>query len=430
MKKITFSLRTALLPVKVFVLCALLATGYSCESICDCCENDPSEPPEEELTISEASLRCTACESPTVTISGGEAPYSLSGGDPEVATALLSGDTITVNGLQTGGNTQFTVTDNAGNSVTLAVEITALTPYEIHFINLPAGSFMMGALPGEEYLRDNLNPEYCYADEIPRHRVTLTQPFRISECEITNAQYAAFLKDNGVGEDGKMNVAGYGLQQVIKDSEFRYTFLHALGNYVFYAPFGLTWSASENQWISQPCYDNHPVNYVSWYGAKAFCDYYGYRLPTEAEWEYAARAGRPNDICAGMELDVFSEEILIERLHEYAWFWVYSEDDGYIGSTPTPENPVPPYPVRQKKPNVWGLYDMTGNVAEWCSDLLRVYTTDDVTDPVGTGRSDAWTVMRGGAMHSELVMCRISARSCYAKNYLVPAVGFRVAKNH
>jgi formylglycine-generating enzyme required for sulfatase activity len=368
------------------------------------------------------------CESPTVTISGGEAPYSLSGGDPEVATALLSGDTITVNGLQTGGNTQFTVTDNAGNSVTLAVEVTAVTPYEIHFVNLPAGSFTMGALPGEEYLRDNLSPDYCLDWELPRHRVMLTQPFQLSECEITNAQYSSFLNANGVGEDGMMNVAGYGLQQVVKDSEEKT--IH-LGNppIIEYSPFALTWSASENKWIPQPCYDNHPVCFVSWYGAKAFCDYYGYRLPTEAEWEYAARAGRPNDIFSGVEMDVLSVPTLEERLNEYAWFFPSYPDD-YTGEfiyCSTEEHPIPTYPVRQKKPNAWGLYDMTGNVDEWCGDRHRTYTSDDVTDPFGT---EGLSVMRGGGMSNEIVKCRTSSRAPWYMNYLMSGLGFRVAKNN
>jgi formylglycine-generating enzyme required for sulfatase activity len=285
---------------------------------------------------------------------------------------------------------------------------------------------MMGALPGEEIMRDSLDDElYCIDYELPRHKVTLTQPFQMSECEITNAQYAAFLQANSVGEDGKLNVADYGVQTLVTDSKRRIPYSTFL---IEYAPFGLTWSDSENRWIPQPGYENHPVSYVTWYGAKAFCDYYGYRLPTEAEWEYAARAGRPNDICAGVELDTLSEEVLKERLNEYAWFYSGDTED-YTLYVSTEEHPIPSYRVRQKLPNDWGLYDMTGNHMEWCSDYRRTYTADEVTDPVGSIQTHVMhTVMRGGSVYCEIARCRISKRESSSKDNDRPYFGFRAVK--
>jgi formylglycine-generating enzyme required for sulfatase activity len=324
-----------------------------------------------------------------------------------------------------------TVTVTAGSMIeTLSLTQSGVGIYAIHFVDIPAGSFMMGGLPGEEYMRDNVRPEFCFDNDLPRHKVTLIQSFQMSECEITNAQYAEFLQIHNVGEDGKMNVAGYGLQTLVTDSEEKVRF----NTYITeYAPFGLTWSASENKWIPQPGYDNHPVFYVSWYGAKAFCDYYGYRLPTEAEWEYAARAGRDNDICIGVELNTYSEEVLMERLNEYAWFYPGDDPDDdirYPKNVSTEDNPVSPHRVRQKLPNAFGLYDMTGNIGEWCSDFRQNYTADDVTDPVGEigSGTEGLTVFRDGSVYHDIASCRISCRGGWYKDYSRPGLGFRVVK--
>ncbi|MDR2362296.1 MAG: formylglycine-generating enzyme family protein [Prevotellaceae bacterium] len=394
--------------------------------------------------LSTANLQCSPCESPTVTVSGGTAPYTLSGGDATVATTTINGDTITVNGLQTGAATDFTVTDSLGATATLRVEVADLVPYEIVFVNIPAGTFTMGATSGEEWLTDTYGEamhdlSYHYDFELPRHRVTISQAFQMSECEITNTQYAAFLNAVGVGQDRTMNVAGYGMQKLVEDSEIRRYFTSRLTEY---SPWGITWSAAENRWIPQLCCDNYPVTYVSWFGAKAFCDYYNYRLPTEAEWEYAAGAGRPNDICAGMALDTtLSELALHERLKDYAWFY-HGDTEDYTLYVSTEEHPVSTYAVRQKLPNAWGLYDMAGNVKEWCYDKYsRIYTTDDIVDPVCTVKNDTLIgqyfqihigvrcPIRGGSVYRELPSCSITARSgSLGFDNFQPAIGFRAIK--
>ena len=125
--------------IKAGLLLAALLTLSACD---DLPQNDP--PP--GLTLSESPLSCTVCATQTVLISGGDAPYTISGGDLAVATAVIAGDTITVVGLQTGAATDFTVTDNAGLTAALHVDVVEIAPYAIRFVNIPAGTFTMGAL--------------------------------------------------------------------------------------------------------------------------------------------------------------------------------------------------------------------------------------------------------------------------------------------
>jgi formylglycine-generating enzyme required for sulfatase activity len=416
-----------------FMAIMLLAAAFAATTIASC-DKEKSEPvPVEatDVTLNTPALDLTVLTVGTeVTLTATVKPdnaadktLTWTSSAPEVATV----DDGIVSAVAEGSAVITVATANgktAECTVTVVNEPAAI--YAIHFVDIPAGTFMMGALPGEEIMRDEILPEYCMDYELPRHQVTLTQPFQMSECEITNAQYAAFLEANDVGEDGKMNVADYGMQTLVTDSETKVRFS---SNIIEYAPFALTWSASENKWISQPGYDNHPVFRVSWYGAKAFCDYYGYRLPTEAEWEYAARAGRDNDIFAGVELDVLSEDILKERLIDYAWFYPGDTED-FIFYASTEEDPWPTYPVRQKLPNAFGLYDITGNVDEWCSDYRQTYTDDAVTDPVGVAGAgtESLTVFRGGGVYREMPFNRISSRGGWYKDYSRPVLGFRVVK--
>ena len=138
----------------------------------------------------------------------------------------------------------------------------------------------------------------------------------------------------------------------------------------------------------------NPVENVSWDDAQAFCKKLSqitgktYRLPTEAEWEYACRAGTTTDYCFG---DYFDDNC--NYLKDYAWYF-----DNSQGTT---------HPVGQKKPNAWGLYDMHGNVWEWCQEV----------------------VMRGGSWGLNSVICRSAFRINYLhRGYLGSTLGFRVAE--
>ena len=148
--------------------------------------------------------------------------------------------------------------------------------------------------------------------------------------------------------------------------------------------------------------DDYPASYVNWPDAVEFCrklsekEGLEYRLPTEAEWEYACRAGTTTAYSFG---DDASE------LGEYAW---YKENAWGAGQKH-------PHTVGQKKPNPWGLYDMHGNVWEWCSDWRGDYSSESVTDPAGPSSGSVRTVLLGihaGRRTSSRIFATMPPTSC------------------
>ena len=217
----------------------------------------------------------------------------------------------------------------------------------MEFKLIPAGTFTMGDASGDD-------------DETP-HEVTLTQPFKMGVHEVTQAQYEQVM---GVNPS---------------------TFKGA----------------------------NNPVEMVSWEEAVEFCRRLSelpaekaagnvYRLPTEAEWEYACRAGTTTKYSFG---DDESE------LRDHAWCSENSD--------------VQTHRVGSKKPNAWGLYDMHGNVYEWCQDRHGDYPSGSVTDPTGPAvGSDR--VGRGGGWNSTAEYCRSAFRYGTFPSFRYDYFGFRV----
>jgi len=148
-----------------------------------------------------------------------------------------------------------------------------------------------------------------------------------------------------------------------------------------------------------------PVTRVSWHQAKRFCDLLGqkdgrhYRLPTEAEWEYACRAGTTTMISG------------TGHLRDMGW---------------AAHEAVEPQPVARKQANAWGLYDMHGNVAQWCADYYGKYDPGPVDDPFNSKES-RFVVTRGGTHLEDLKSCRSAARSANLPTNESPFIGFRVA---
>jgi formylglycine-generating enzyme required for sulfatase activity len=229
-----------------------------------------------------------------------------------------------------------------------------------HNIPLPemvfveGGTFMMGAT--EEQVED------AYKSEKPAHQVTLDS-FEIGKYEVTQAQWQAVMSHN--------------------PSHFK----------------------------NHPEY---PVEQVSWYDVQEFIQKLNsitgktYRLPTEAEWEYAARGGNKS---RGYKYAGTTND-----LDAYAWY------DGNSGDKS--------HPVGQKSPNELGIYDMSGNIWEWCQDYYDAdyYKSSPTKNPLNSKKS-SYNVFRGGSWNINSQLCRVAYRSYLIPNFRSYIVGFRLVRS-
>jgi len=234
----------------------------------------------------------------------------------------------------------------------------------MHFARVQPGTFTMGS--GAEAPKTEEQWNQRDWDESPAHRVEITRPFYIGALEVTNAQFERFAPEH---------------------KELRGRFK-----------------------VSQA--DDEPVTMVTWQQAVDFCRWLSkkedrpYRLPTEAEWEYACRAGTTTKSSRGDSLSVEQANIAGDKRHR--------------------TQPVGSYP-----PNPWGLYDMHGNVAEWCLDWYGAYPSEAQTDPLG--RAGGYVrVVRGGSYDvpawkdDNARYCRSANRAGHLPQDANRCTGFRV----
>jgi formylglycine-generating enzyme required for sulfatase activity len=170
-----------------------------------------------------------------------------------------------------------------------------------------------------------------------------------------------------------------------------------------------------------PQSDDHPVAFVAWEDAVQYCEWAGGRLPTEAEWEYAARAG--------------SNTSTYDNLDDIAWYAnnsgnlkLYSSElqDRQLRNQKLRENMNDTHTVSSKAPNDFGLYDLLGNVSEYCSDWYgeTYYETSSGIDPLGPSVGE-YRVIRGGEFSSRPLAVRVSRRSYMLLNHRFNSIGFR-----
>lgn len=309
--------------------------------------------------------------------------YSWDFGNGQTSTAVHPSISYTTNGTYTITLTASNGTTTNDYTRTIIIGTGQSNPFGIQTVPIPAGTFIMGS-PTTEPNRDN--------DET-QHQVTLSA-FTMSKYEITCAQYAAFLNAVGVGSDCIWATGPYPTQVLFATE----------------TTMGLTYTSG--QWTPAPNKANAPMVRVNWFGATSFAQYAGGRLPTEAEWEYAARGGTTTAFNTGA--------CLSNTQANYAWSSPQAGCSNTVIIDPYPTQNVGLYPS-----NVYGLHDMHGNVSEWCSDWYGNYPSNATTNP--TGSSTGWgRVVRGGGWSSNASECRSAERRFYQPHSIFISVGFRL----
>jgi formylglycine-generating enzyme required for sulfatase activity/tRNA A-37 threonylcarbamoyl transferase component Bud32 len=253
-------------------------------------------------------------------------------------------------------------------------------------IKVPAGEFLMGSPDSDPT---------AGAEEKPQHVVRLTRPFYLGAHEVTVGQFRAFVEATNYKTRAEQDGKGGAIfdnkrKKAVKDP-------------------GLNWRRP-GFWRDQA--DDEPVVQVSWHDAIAFCEWLTereeivYRLPSEAEWEYACRAGSSGRWCFGDDP---------APLGDYAWT---RDNAGYIT-----------HAVGTKRPNAFGLFDMHGNVWEWCQDrYAAAYPPGPEENPKGPSEGNQRVVHGGSWDFPEVERTRSAERQPHASNFSYYTIGFRVRR--
>ena len=293
----------------------------------------------------------------------------------------------------------------AKNKPVATGQMKALTPgvyeipesHEVRLTYIPAGKFVMGS-PAREVGR---------RDDERRRKITISRPFYMGIKEITQAQYM-----NAMHPDH------------VEDRINKGPWAHHLPAFYKGGPWGV-----ERTDVTSPLRSDKPMDMLTWEEAKAYCAWltqreaaaerlpkgYVYRLPTEAEWEYACRAGSTGPFGVQGELETFMD----------------LKADIFDGTTSNP--------IGRRKANPWGLYDMHGSVYEWVLDGYGPYDAKQTTDPLAV-HSAAEKVMRGGSYMShkpaedkdkpseanKLRSIRSASRQHLPSDYDLPTTGMRI----
>jgi formylglycine-generating enzyme len=283
---------------------------------------------------------------------------------------------------------------------------------------IPAGEFLMGSKESAEDTAAFFNRAYgtdflkadLFKDEHPQHRVRITRPFYLGACHVTRGQFRQFVNETEYKTDAEKGTrpGAFGWDPKKKTSRFSTDY---------------SW---RNAGFDQT--EEHPVVNVSWNDAVAFCQWLsrkedrGYRLATEAQWEYACRAGTTTRYSSGDEPETVVTvgnvpDATYKAMFPYRKATIESKD-GYVFTSP----------VGQFKPNAFGLYDMHGNALQWCADTYDAayYATSPVDDPNGPD-SGNYHVLRGGCWELRPDSACSAARQKLVTDVRLSFTGFRVA---
>ena len=237
----------------------------------------------------------------------------------------------------------------------------AQPPFELPWVQIPAGAFHRGCVPADDVCLDN---------ERPRHEVTVSRSFELMATEVTVGQYLTFARVTQ--------------RSLPRQPDFQQT-------------------------------GTHPIVYVGWQDAAAFCEWAGGRLPTEAEWEYAARGGHAERIYG------WGNQLSSRHAN-------YGTNVCCDGATEGEDHWLKTSPVGSFPANDFGLYDMTGNVWEWVADWHAPYGTSPETDPGGPAQG-LGRVARGGSWLNDPSVLRLSVRLTFNPQGRTSNIGTRCARD-
>lgn len=256
----------------------------------------------------------------------------------------------------------------------------------LEMVYIKGGTYTMGSPPNEFERFDN-----------ETQRVVTVDDFYIGKYEVTLAQFKAFIVDTGYKTDADKK---------------GYCTINKKGSSQLEKIFGVNWKYDAKGNIRSQSELNHPVIWISWNDAKAYCDWLSmktgktYRLPTGAEWEYACRAGTTTPFNTGENLTASQANIFSNNSVSGKQFGGYREETKQVGSF---------------APNAWGLYDMHGNVSEWCSEC---YYSD--TSGLYTNFDGSTTGIRGGNANNYPKWCRSANNPLWGPDKPTHVSGFRV----
>lgn len=303
------------------------------------------------------------------------------------------------------------------------------TPYNLEnslgmeFVRIPAGEFLMGNDESPESLA-KAYPEYearrfvDLSDEAPVHRVRITRAFYLGQFEVTVGQFRKFIELSGyVPESIADGTGGYGYRRDYDPAS------SARGDTFEGRDPRYSW---RNPGFTQG--EDHPAINITWNDAVALAQWLSqregkkYRLPTEAEWEYACRAGsrtryHNGDTPASLLQVANTFDQMTQRYWPHWQAYALPGSDGFAFTAP----------VGSFTPNAWGLYDMHGNAWEWVSDFFddTYYAHSPMDDPTGPATGNL-RVRRGGSWHTWALYARSAYRNVNTPSTRYPLVGMRL----
>ncbi len=311
-----------------------------------------------KFRVSETVVTVMVGSSQSVEILNGNGSYTISGGEGIITTSI-NGNSLTVTGVEEGTSTVYLTDTSTGATSVLTVIVQSKETFTVNgvtftMVAVEGGTFTMGATAEQG--------SDAYDSEKPAHQVTLSS-YCIGQTEVTQALWQAVMGSN----PSYFNGGSYGTNL------------------------------------------QRPVEYVSWHDCQTFITKLNqltgktFRLPTEAEWEFAARGG---NLSQGYKYAGSN------TIGDVAWYFSNSSSTTHAVAT--------------KAPNELGLYDMSGNVWEWCQDWYGSYSSYAQTNPVGPS-SGSYRVKRGGSWGNYAGYCRVSIRDNNTPSYTGIGLGLRLA---